>query len=111
MVVLSQPKRQMLGAVIRRIITVRICPFPQRSLDEALSLAVGAWRIGPGPHMAQAQAFAQSGKAARSVAGAVIRQHAREGDAKRAVEAQRRHQSPAGAPAAFIRLNAGKGHP
>ena len=111
MVVLSQPKRQMLGAVIRRLIAVLIRPFPQRSLDKALRLAVGARRIGLGAHMAQTQASAQSGKAARPVARAVIRQYALEGDAKRAVEAQCRHQSPAGAPAAFVRLNAGKGNP
>ena len=93
MVVLSQPKRQMLGAVIRRLIAVRIRPFPQRSLDKALRLAIGARRIGLGAHMAQTQASAQPGKTARSVARAV------KGDAKRAVEAQCRHQSPAGAPA------------
>ena len=56
MVVLSQPKRQMLGAVIRRLIAVRIRPFPQRSLDKALRLTIGARRIGLGAHMAQTQA-------------------------------------------------------
>ena len=68
MVVLSQPKRQMLGAVIRRLIAVCIRPFPLRGLDEALRLAVGARRIGLGAHMAQTQASAQPSKAARRVA-------------------------------------------
>jgi hypothetical protein len=37
------------------LISARISPFAQCSLDEALSLAIGLGRVGPGEDLAQAQ--------------------------------------------------------
>lgn len=47
-VVVIHPGLQLLGAMRRAGIDERVGPFAQQGLDEALSLAVGSWRVGSG---------------------------------------------------------------
>ena len=108
-VVMMQPKRQVLGALAGGLVGPGIGPFPQCGQDEALGLAIGLWRVGLGAEVAQPQALAKPGEAPGFVASAVIGQDPPEGDAQRAVVAQGRQQGPAGASAALVGLDVGKG--
>ncbi|MNZ92273.1 hypothetical protein D3C78_1112930 [compost metagenome] len=47
-VVVMQPGRQVRGSLLGAVIAPGVGPLTQGRLDEALGLAVGAWRIGLG---------------------------------------------------------------
>ena len=64
-------------------------PAAQQGLDEALGLAVGARRVGPGTQVAQPKLLAMHSPGARAVGGAVVGHHLLDGDPLRREPAQR----------------------
>jgi hypothetical protein len=64
-------------------------PFTQRGLDEALGLAVGARRVGPGPDVLQAGLGEEIAEGMAAVGRAVVAHHALDGDAMSGEERQR----------------------
>ncbi len=81
-IVAMQPERQLLCAALRGGIGLRIGPFAQRRLDEALRLAVGSGRVGLRAHMLEAKFAARPFEELRLVAGAVVAHDAPHGDAE-----------------------------
>ena len=57
-------------------------PFAQRGLDEALGLAVGLGRVGPGADVLEAEIAAGLAEGLGAIAGAVVGHHARHLDAE-----------------------------
>jgi hypothetical protein len=108
-VVAVEPRRQLCGALGRSRIGQRIGPFPQRGLDEALGLAVGPGRIGPGSEVLEPEPSAGPGKDAGAVARAVVGHHAQHADAEAGVVGERSLQEGDGALLALVGQDLGEG--
>jgi len=54
------------------IVAGMVGPLPHRGLDEALGLAVGPWRIGPGEDVFEAELGSGPGKGVGDEAGPVM---------------------------------------
>src|SRR5207247_10132277 len=67
-VVLVQPGGKLGGAKPRVVIGASISPLPQRGLDKAFRLAVGARGVGAGEALGDAELATGAAKAARAVA-------------------------------------------
>jgi hypothetical protein len=71
-VVVVQPDRQLAAPVGGGAVGHGIGPVLEHGLDEALGLAVGLGRVGPGPQVAQAERLAGLAEEMAAVAGAVV---------------------------------------
>src|SRR5206468_4537803 len=60
-IVVVEPRRQCLGALLRSGVRAPIGPLPQQGLNEALGLAIRARRVGPRAEMAHAGAATEAG--------------------------------------------------
>src|SRR5258708_18138243 len=84
-IVAMEPSRQVFGSVIGVGVCGGVGPLAQRGLDEALGFSVGLGRIGFGPDVLQAEAFAGAGEGEGFVAGAVVGHDAHDLDAEACV--------------------------
>lgn len=71
-----QPGPQRLTARLQRGIRLRIRPLAQQGLDEALGLAVRAWRVRPCPPVVEPELCVRVTEGAGHVAAAVVREQA-----------------------------------
>lgn len=62
------PDRQVLGAMVRGLAGAGVGPLAERGLDEALGLAVGLGRVGPGADMFEPRSR-QAARKARALPG------------------------------------------
>src|SRR5260370_33659741 len=67
-VVSMQPEGQLVGASLRVWVSLGVGPFSEGSLDEALGLAVGLWRIGFGADVLEPATAAGVAEVERPVA-------------------------------------------
>src|SRR5439155_9397502 len=81
-VVLVQPGGKLGGAKPRVVIGASISPLPQRGLDKAFRLAVGARGVGAGEALGDAELATGAAKAARAVARSVVGQYPVDADAE-----------------------------
>src|SRR3989454_10445990 len=81
-VVLVQPGGKLGGAKPRVVIGASISPLPQRGLDKAFRLAVGARGVGAGEALGDAELAAGAAKAARAGARSRVGQDPAEADAE-----------------------------
>ena len=81
-VVVAQPARQVGGAGVGAAVRQGVGPLAQQGLDEALGLAVGLGRVGPGADVAQAEQPAGLAEQARDVARTVVGHHPLDPDAE-----------------------------
>src|SRR5690554_2939882 len=81
-VVSVQPDRQLPSSVIGVWVGPGVGPFAERGLDEALCLAVGPWRIGPGADVLEPEITAGIAEGFGAIARAVVGHHPRNGDAQ-----------------------------
>src|SRR6185437_13149983 len=81
LVVPPDPAGQGAGAVAGGGVDEGVCPFPLQDTDERFGFAVGAGRVGLGLDVADAVCGEQGAEAAAAIAGAVIGEHAADGDA------------------------------
>ena len=72
-IVTMEPSWQLGSAFFRGVVGLGISPFAQAGLDEALGLAVGLGRIGPGADVLEAKTLAGFAEGNGLVAGAVVR--------------------------------------
>ena len=110
-VVLVDPWSEVLSAFGQVLISAGVGPFAQGGLDEALGLAVGAWRVRPCAAVLQAKRAATAGEGVRPVARAVVGQHGAEVDAEPRIVGECgieevQHRSPG-----FIRVHGREGDP
>src|SRR3989449_2184407 len=88
-VVLVQPGGKLGGAKPRVVIGASISPLPQRGLDKAFRLAVGARGVGAGEALGDAELATGAAKAARAVARSVVGQYPADADAEARVGGHR----------------------
>src|SRR5947209_19206095 len=91
------------------MIGLRIGPFAQAGLDEALGLAVGLGRIGLGPDMFEAEPLAQPAEGKRFVAGAVVGHHSHDLDAEALVVGQSGYEVGGGTALPLVGHDLGEG--
>ena len=92
MVVGPEPAVKRGGAFSARSVDRAVGPAAQHRSDEALGLAVGAWPVGPGAQMPQAEQAAGDGVDRRAITGAVVAHHALHRDPVAGVESDRAAQ-------------------
>ncbi len=71
-IVAMEPGLEMGGAMSGVGINSGIGPFAQRGLDETFGFAIGAWRVGKGEEVAQAEALAGIAELMGAIARAVV---------------------------------------
>src|SRR5229473_2561060 len=81
-VVSMQPEGQLVGASLRVWVSLGVGPFSEGSLDEALGLTVGLWRIGFGADVLELAIAAGVAEVERPVARAVVGHHPGNADAQ-----------------------------
>ena len=101
-VVVVQPGVDGLAALAGAGIGSGVGPFAQGGLDEALGLAVGPGRVGPGAQMPEAGVGAGVAEIVRAVGRAVVGHDALDGDAVAAEPAERAVEEGAGAGLALV---------
>ena len=79
-IVSVQPDGKLLGTTIGCWIGLSVGPFPERGLDEALSLAVGFGRVGLGADVLDAQVPASITKVECFITTAVVGHDTGDGD-------------------------------
>src|SRR5258708_3075640 len=87
-VVSMQPEGQLIGASLRVWVSLGVGPFSEGSLDEALGLAVGLWRIGFGADVPEPAIAAGVAEVECPVARAVVGHHPGNADAQALVVGQ-----------------------
>src|SRR5208283_2602737 len=80
-VVVLEPGEQVKIAFLGVGPVTSISPFPQGGLDEAFGLAVGAWSIGAGEAVAEAELGASLAELVGAIATSVIGEQGTDGDA------------------------------
>src|SRR5712691_2935723 len=110
-VVMVQPAVQGGTARGRAGVGAAIGPLAQQRLDEALRLAVGARRVGPGAEMAELGALAGRGEDVGEVAGAVVGHKAADPDAVAAKPGQGAPEKPHARDALLIGQDLDVGQP
>src|SRR4051812_17842878 len=108
-VVLVQPDRKLMGATVGGGIGLGVSPFSERGLDEALCLAVGFGRVGPGADVLDAQVPARLAEGEGFVAGAVIGHDADDGDAEAFIVSHSRLEEGNGTIGLLVGLDFGEG--
>src|SRR4029450_13092010 len=103
LIVVAQPSGQVGGAAVGAAVRQGVGPLTQERLDEALGLAVGLGRVGPGGDVARGQEPTHLAKEARDVARAVVGHHALDPDALALEPAQRADQEAGDRLALLIR--------
>jgi hypothetical protein len=85
-VVVVEPRGELLVAFFGVGVVANVSPLAKSGLDEAFGFAVGAWRVGAGEVVADAEFLAGGAKAAGAVAGSVVGEQAANGGAVLSVE-------------------------
>src|ERR687888_1390249 len=89
MVVVPEPAVKGGGAFVARAVDGAVGPAGEQGADEAFGFAVGLWPVGAGAEVADAEPAAGECVQGGAVAGAVVGEHAFDGDAVAAVESDR----------------------
>lgn len=84
-VVVVKPGKKLVVALLGVLIKAGIGPFAKSSLDKAFGFTVGAWGVGTGEVMAQAEFNHSRVKSVRAIAVTVIGEQATNGDAQSGV--------------------------
>src|SRR5262249_9333765 len=108
-VVLVQPDREFFGAIVGGGIGLGVGPFPERRLDEALGLAVGFGRVGPGADVLEAEVPASVTEGEGFIATAVVGHNAGHSDAETFVISHGGPEEGNGAVGCLVRLDLGEG--
>src|SRR5215475_9259212 len=101
-IVAVEPLRQFGCPLVRGAVGTSVRPFAQAGLHEALSLAVGFGRVGPGAQMLDVEQAQGFGIAVRAEADAVVGHDPMDLDAVSTIEAQRVEEKAQAGAAFFI---------
>ena len=91
-VVVVEPSGELLFSLLRVFVRTSISPLSEGGLDEAFGLTVGAWSIGFGEAVLDAEVAAQGSQSPRVIGRSVVGQDGLEAYAQPAIPGQGRSQ-------------------
>src|SRR5215213_2881949 len=110
-VVVGEPAWEGGGALGGGAVDRSVGPATRDGLDEALGLAVGAGPVGAGEQVSDLELVAGLGVSAGAIAGAVVAEHALDGDAHRREPDDRALEEAGGCRSQLVRQLLGIGEP